>query len=97
MQSLDDTATFGKRVEAANLEWKSLARKAGVAPSTAFRFGTEKSGGRVATAKALMRALEAEEIRIARHLLALPHVRAALEAEAKAGDAPSSTAVRDCA
>jgi predicted transcriptional regulator len=78
MQSLDETADFGKRVEALGLEWKKLARAAGVAASTALRFGHSKTGGRLTTARKLMGVLEAEEIRIARHLATLPHVKAAL-------------------
>jgi predicted transcriptional regulator len=83
MQFLDETSDFGKRVEAIGLEWKQLARAAGVAASTVLRFGASKTGGRVTTARKLMTALEAEEIRLARHLATLPHVQAALAGDSK--------------
>ena len=82
MQSLNETADFGKRVEALGLEWKVLARAAGVASSTALRFAHSSTGGRVTTARKLWEVLEAEELRVAQHLLTLPHVREALAAAA---------------
>lgn len=54
------------RVKALNLSRKRLARLAGIDPATAYR------GPRgLRTYGKLMRALEAEELRLLRHLIAL--------------------------
>jgi predicted transcriptional regulator len=82
--------------EAVNLSLKALAKAANVTPGSAYKAARGDADMRLNTLKKLIKALEDEELRIARHLLALPHVRAALEADA-AGASPPSTALRDCA
>lgn len=86
------------RVNGINLTMRRLASRAGVDPMTAYR-GAKK----VSTHAAIVNALQDEELKVFQHLMrlphiqeALPHVRAALEADA-AGEPPPSTALRDCA
>lgn len=81
MQSLDDFSDFGKRIKAIGLQWKALARRAGVAPSTILRLGRGEHTGHFTTVRKVNAALEAEEIRLARHLMTLPHIRAAIAAD----------------
>lgn len=54
------------RVKALNLTLKELARRAGIDPMTAYR-----GPKRLTTYGRLMRALEAEELRLRHHLIAL--------------------------
>lgn len=83
MQSIDDLSDFGKRIKAINAQWKVLARSAGVASSTVLRLGRGDHSGHFSTVRKVNQVLEAEEIRIARHLMTMPHVRAALASDAE--------------
>ena len=79
MAQLADIGEIKCRAEAVNLSIKRLAKRGQVDPSTLYRAASGKGSNNGATLRKMCEVLEAEEIRAARHLLALPHVRAALE------------------
>lgn len=73
MLQIATKAEIDTRVNAINLTLKKLARLAGIDPMTVYR-----GAKRVTTIQTLTGSLDAEEIRLAQHLMTLPHVRNAL-------------------
>lgn len=60
-----------KRAKAINLRLKSVARAAGLHPSTAYRGAKEGADVRMSTASRLADVVTAEELRLLRHLIGL--------------------------
>lgn len=78
MPQLVEIGEIKNRTEQVNLSLKSLARRSAVDPSTVYGAvnGDRESNGK--TLRKLGDTLAAEEIRLAQHLMTLPHVRDAL-------------------
>lgn len=78
MAQLADIGEIKSRAEAVNLSIKRLAKRGQVDPSTLYRAASGRGGNNGTTLRKMCEVLEAEEIRAALHLLALPHVKAAI-------------------
>jgi transcriptional regulator with XRE-family HTH domain len=81
MAQLAEIGEVKTRAEALNLSLKRIARRSAVDPSTLYRAAGGKGGNTGSTLRKICEELEAEEIRVARHLASLPHVKTALAEE----------------
>lgn len=71
MLHMVDISEIKRRAEAINLSLKTLARTAGVDPSTVYRSAAGAGGNNGSTLRKLTVALEAEESRVREHLAKL--------------------------